>query len=251
MPLYEPSHVEYTIDYGYIQVNLDSGENFPAYWAYPQLGGKFPAIALLHDWWGINSMVRRLANGFAQSGYYVIVPDLFDGQTATTPKAAIALVEALGERTGLQRIYAAIDVVESHHQTNRTTAAVGLGMGGSFAFDMAILRQDIEAAVAFAGFPQRNFGQFRQAKVPIMALYGSHEPHVGEKVIDRLKQELTESSLESAHQVMTIDGLAHDFFSEQLDAMQMRQSSLALKVALQFLEKHLKPPTQRPPQKVF
>jgi carboxymethylenebutenolidase len=251
MPLYEPSHIEYTIDSGYIQVNLYNGENFPAYWAYPQLGGKFPAIALLHDWWGINTMVRRLANGFAQSGYYVIVPDLFDGQTATTPKEAIALVEALGERTGLQRIYAAIDVVESHHQTNRTTAAVGLGMGGSFAFDMAISRDDIEAAVAFAGFPQRNFGQFRQAKIPILALYGSHEPHVSTKVIDRLKQELNDSSIASGHEVAVIDGLAHEFFSEQFDSAQTLKSSQALKVALQFLEKHLKPPSQRPQQKVF
>lgn len=251
MPLYEPSHVEYAIDHGYVKVNLDNGENFPAYWAYPQLGGKFPAIALLHDWWGINSIIRWLANGFAQSGFYVIVPDLFDGQTAKTPKEAIALVEGLGERTGLQRIYAAIDVVESHHQTNRTTAAVGLGMGGSFAFDMAISRQDIEAAVAFGGFPQRNFGQFKQAKVPMLALYGSLEPHVSAKVIERLKKELSESAIASVHQVAIIDGLAHDFFSEKLDNAQMLKSSYALKIALQFLEKHLKPPTQRPQQKAF
>lgn len=251
MPAYNPANVEYTIDHGNIQVNLDSGESFPAYWAYPQLGGKFPAVALLHDWWGITGMVRQLASMFAQSGYYVIVPDLFDGQIAATPKEAIALVESLGERKGLQRIDAAIDVVEKHHQTNTTTAAVGLGMGGSFAFDMALTRTDLEAAVAFGGFPQRNFGSFKSCKVPILAFYGSDEPHIPPAVIERLRTELAKSPAANEHAVFMVDGLAHEFFSEQFDELQRIQSRMVFTQALNFMEMHLKPPTRRPRQHQF
>ncbi|MBC8097979.1 MAG: dienelactone hydrolase family protein, partial [Armatimonadetes bacterium] len=185
MPIYDSSHIEYTIDSGFVRLNLDNGEQIPAYWAYPQLGGKYPAIALLHDWWGVTAVVRRLADSFAQGGYYVIVPDLFDERIAETPKDAIALVEGLGERNGLARIYAAIDVVEQHHQTNRTTAVIGLGMGGSFAFDMAVDRGDVEAAVAFGGFPQRNFGRFKTCKTPLLALYGKQDPHIAPPVLER------------------------------------------------------------------
>ncbi|HEX2619981.1 MAG TPA: dienelactone hydrolase family protein, partial [Phototrophicaceae bacterium] len=167
-------------------------------------------------------------------------------QTATTPKEAIALVEALGERTGLMRIYAAIDVVERHHQTNRTTAAIGLGMGGSFAFDMAISRDDIEGVVAFAGFPQRNFGHFSRCKIPVLALYGSQEPHVNQAVIERLKNELAQSPAAASHKVQVIEGLGHDFFSEQVDDPYQQHSRQALMETMQFLEKFLKPPSKRP-----
>lgn len=251
MPLYDPKHIEYNVASSFIQVNMDTGDHFPAYWAYPQLGGRFPAVALLHDWWGVTEMIRRLANILAQSGYYVIVPDLFDGQVAKTPKQAIVLVESLGEKTGLDRIRAAIDVVERHHQTNRTTGVVGMGMGGSFAFDMAIDHPHIEAVIALAGFPQRNLGQFKTCKIPVLALYGSDEPHVTPAVIERLRSELMQSPAASQHEVVLVESLAHDFFSEQFEDVQQNQSRAALKAMLNFLQKHLTPPTQRVPPKTY
>jgi carboxymethylenebutenolidase len=251
MPIYDPKHIEYNVASSSVQVNLDHGEQIPAYWAYPQLGGKYPAIALLHDWWGLTDMVRRLANVLAQSGYYVIVPDLFDGQVARTPKQAIVLVESLGEHNAQERIRAAIDVVERHHQTNRHTAVVGLGMGGSFAFDMAVAHGEIEAVVAFAGFPQRNFNRFKTCKIPVLALYGDKEPHVKFPMIERLRSELRESPAGDHHEVHIVEGLGHEFFSEQFDQVQQNQSRKALKVTFEFLQKHLAPPTQRSQQKTY
>src|SRR5690606_39226421 len=156
MPIYDPVHIEYNIETGYVQVNLDDGSQFPAYMAHPQLAGTYPAISLLHDWWGITSMIRWLANVLAQSGHYVIIPDLFDGKVAKTPREAMQLVEALGHINGMARVCAAIDVVEKHNHTNGTSAVVGLGMGGSFAYDVALDCEDVEAAVSIGGFPQRN-----------------------------------------------------------------------------------------------
>jgi carboxymethylenebutenolidase len=251
MPIYEPKHIEYNIASSLISVNMDHGEQFPAYWAYPQLGGKYPAVALLHDWWGLTDMVRRLGNLLAQSGYFVIVPDLFDGHIAVNPKDAIVMVESLGEKNGMERIRAAIDVVEHHHQTNRYTAVVGLGMGGSFAFDMAVSRTDIEAVIALAGFPQRNLGRFMACNVPVLAMYGGEEPHVKAPVIERLRKELAQSPAAAQHEVAVVDGLGHDFFSEAFDDTLKNQSRIALDHMLRFLKKHLMPPTQRHQTKTY
>ncbi|MBC8100894.1 MAG: dienelactone hydrolase family protein, partial [Armatimonadetes bacterium] len=169
---------------------------------------------------------------------------------AETPKDAIALVEGLGERDGLARIYAAIDVVEQHHQTNRTTAVIGLGMGGSFAFDMAVDRGDVEAAVAFGGFPQRNFGRFKTCKTPLLALYGKQDPHIAPPVLERLKRELAESVLAAQHSVQTVEDLAHDFFADTFDPAQQYASRAALKIAIDFIDRYLTMP-QRPARKVY
>jgi carboxymethylenebutenolidase len=251
MPIYDPKHIEYNVASSSIMVNMDHGEQFPAYWAYPQLGGKYPAVALIHDWWGMTNIVKRLASVISQSGYYVIVPDLFNGQVAKTPKQAIVLVESMGEANGLQRIRAAIDVVEQHHQTNGNTAVVGLGMGGSFVYDMALTNPDIEAGVAFAGFPQRNLGRFNTCNIPLMAMYGTKEPHVKPPVIERLRNELAQSPLADKHAVHVIEGLGHDFFSETFTEQERNQSRIALKETLLFLQKHLAPPSYRPKQKTY
>lgn len=243
MPIYNPSHVEYAIISGHIQVVTDDGKQFPAFWAHPRLGSKFPGVALIHDWWGINDTIRRLANWFAQMGYYVIVPDLFNGKVATTPKEAMALVETLGE-TGYPHVHASLSVLEQHHLGNHDVAAIGLGMGGSLAFEAAIVRDDLEASVAFGGFPQRYLGRFKNARTPILAFYGSSEPHIKAVVIDHLRAELAQSRLGQAHQVEIISGVEHDFFGDQLTEAQAEQGRVALSKTLSFLEKYLKGPSQ-------
>ncbi|NDJ61275.1 MAG: hypothetical protein GYB67_09130, partial [Chloroflexi bacterium] len=168
MPAYEPSKVEYTIISGHVRIITDQGAQLPAYWAHPDIGGKFPAVGLLHDWWGITAVERRLAHLFAQLGYYVIIPDLFGGQVAQTPAAAMKLVEALGDNA-YPWVDTCLRALEYHVRSNRMVAAVGLGMGGSLAFEAALTRSDLEAAVACYGFPQKYLGHFQDARAPILA----------------------------------------------------------------------------------
>ena len=231
MPVYEPRGVEYDIVSGHVTVILANGARMPAYWSHPNIGGTFPSVALIHDWWGIRPVERRLAQSLAQMGYYVIVPDLFDGETAETPQEAMALVEKLGEH-GYAAVDAALGVMEKHLRSNRNVAAVGLGMGGSLAFEAAIKRHDLEAAVSFYGFPQRYMGQFDHAHAPILAIYGSDEPYTKAPVIERLRQELAQSQVE--HEVHVIPDVGRDFFGNSSHAATQAWGLLAA-----FLEKHL------------
>jgi len=213
MPIYDPDHVEYRIVNGHIRIAMEDGSSLPAYWSHPAVGSSFPGIALIHDWWGITPIVRRMAHLFAQVGYYVIVPDLFDEKVASTPQEAMQLVEALGDG-GYQRVHTALTALEQHHHCNRDVAAVGIGMGGSLAFEAAITRTDLEAAIAYYGFPQRYLGLFKEAKAPILAFYGSNEPYVLPTVVERLRRELAETS--ASHEVVVMDGAGHDFFSDNV-----------------------------------
>lgn len=191
MPVYQPQRVEYTIVNGRVSIVTDDGSQIPAYWSHPDVGGRFPAVAILHDWWGITTVERRLAHLFAQLGYYVIIPDLFDGAQAHTPEEAYKLVEERGAKA-YGCVDTALRVLENHIRTDGHTAAVGLGMGGSLAFEAALVRDDLEAAVAFYGFPQRYLGRFKAARAAILAIYGSAEPFVPPDVIDALRRDLAD-----------------------------------------------------------
>lgn len=243
MPVYQPDHVEYTIESGRIQVAYEDGRLLPAYWAHPSTGGVFPGIVLVHDWWGLTEVERHLANLLAQSGYYVIAPDLFDGQVAANAQAAYELVERLGN--AYPPVDAALQALEQHHRCNRCVAAVGFGLGGTLALEAALTRTDLEAAVAFYGFPQRFLGTFKDARAPILAVYGSDEPHVPREVQMPFQSELTHGPLE--HQWLTIEGAARDFFAPSDDPVQIDHARQAWTGMLAFLDRHLDAPS-RPPK---
>jgi len=250
MPIYDPDHVEYSINSGHIQIVMDDGNQLPAYWAHPQFGRKFPGAAIIHDWWGLTAMVRRIANLFAQMGHYVIVPDLFDGLEASTPREAIRLVEALGDN-GYTRIDTALNVLETHHQCNASVAAVGIGMGGTLAFQAAIERDDLEAAVAYSGFPGKYFGQFKQANTPIYAFYGAKQPHIDAGAIQRLGKEFAATEQDVEHKIEITPTIAHEFFSEKLSEVQKEHSRDVLKKTFAFLDEHLDRPARSQREKVF
>ena len=239
MPVYRPQHVEYTIVNGRISIVADDGTQVPAYWSHPDLGGKFPAIALLHDWWGITEVERRMAHLFAQMGYYVIVPDLFNGAVAHTPDEAYKLVVSSGARS-YSYVDTALRVLENHVRTTRSTAAVGLGMGGSLAFEAALNRGDLDACVSFYGFPQRYLGKFKDARAPILAVYGSADPFTSAAVIAQLKRELAGSPL--GHEVVVLDGAAREFLAESADGT---VGALAWQTMLAFLDRHQVAPAPR------
>jgi len=246
MPVYQPDHVEYAIETGRIQIAHEDGQLLPAYWAHPSTGGLFPGLVLVHDWWGLTDAERHLANLLAQSGYYVIAPDLFDGQVASTPQAAYALVEQLGN--GYPLVDAALRALEQHHRCNRCVAAVGFGLGGTLALQAALSRPDLEAAVAFYGFPQRFSGSFADAHAPILAVYGSAEPHVPPDVLALFRAELADAPL--PHEWLTIDGAGRDLFAPGETPEAIDHARQAWRALLAFLDRTLAAPS-RPPKEAL
>jgi dienelactone hydrolase len=236
MPDFRPS-TDFSIDQGHIVI-VGKTQRYFAYWAHPRVGGRYSGIALLHDWWGMANWVRLMANFFAMHGYYVIAPDLFDGTKAKTPREAMQLLVQT-EDTRYQGLDAALTVLETHSHTNRKVAAVGIGMGGTLAFEAALTRTDLEAAVAFGGFPQAFIGRFSGCTTPILALYGAQEPFVRPIVQNKLREELSASPTAGKSGVETVEGVAHDFFKDDMTDDEFSRARSVYLRALAFLRDFL------------
>lgn len=165
--------VEYVTVSGHIHIVADDGRSIPAYWSHPDMPGRFPAIALIHDAGGITPADRRLAHRYAQAGYYVIIPDWqANGGDPYT------LIDAT------------LRALETHPHTNRRVAAIGAGVGGQLAYRAAIARPDLEAAIALDADPTSCFGQFMDADTPILAIFHKDNPRVSADIIEQLRGEL-------------------------------------------------------------
>ena len=53
----------------------------------PEGKGPFPALIVIHEWWGLNDWVKGQASKLADEGYVTLAVDLYRGKVATTPPA--------------------------------------------------------------------------------------------------------------------------------------------------------------------
>ena len=59
--------------------------------------GPFPAIIVIHEWWGLNDWVKEQASKLADQGYEALAIDLYRGKVATTPDMAHELMRGVPE----------------------------------------------------------------------------------------------------------------------------------------------------------
>jgi carboxymethylenebutenolidase len=229
----EAKKLQHRITNGYIQIVMAAG-NIPAYWAHPISGGPFPALVLLHDDRGLSAHARATAHRIAEVGYYVVVPDLFDGHMPTsTPEADF--LETHYFAGGPHKVAAALDVLRSHHKSNNKMAVMGWDFGATLAFEIALTHPDVMAAIAFYGNPAPYLGRFDQATCPILALFGQHD-EITRQYENKLREEWIRTG--KPHEVIVYPDAQHHFYNDSLPQYQAEAAEDAWQQSLAFLETH-------------
>jgi carboxymethylenebutenolidase len=121
----------------------------PDYLATAPGGG--PPVLLLHTWWGLNQVMKDLADRLAADGFTVLAPDLFDGRVLTTIEEADAHgqeMDAQGERIhGV--VAAALDELLARDDVQGDRAGiVALSFGGWYGRQLVGQRNDVAALVS-------------------------------------------------------------------------------------------------------
>ena len=118
-----------------------------------------PPVLLLHTWWGLNQVMRDLADRLAGDGFTVMAPDLFDGKVLTTIEDAEAYTTAIEQAGGgpgglnpdriMGRVEATVDHLLAHPDVRGDRAAiVAASFGGWYGNQVAGSRSDVAAFVA-------------------------------------------------------------------------------------------------------
>ena len=120
-----------------IELTAGDGHKFSAYRADPS-GDPKGAVVVVQEVFGINSHIRKIADGFAAKGYVAIAPSLFDrvkpgvelGYGEDSLSEGLSLVQQLGVDRPLGDIQTAVDAVK----TAGKVAIVGYCWGGYLAY---------------------------------------------------------------------------------------------------------------------
>jgi carboxymethylenebutenolidase len=195
-------------------------------------------LVLLHDQWGLTAHARSQARRFAAQGYYVIAPDLFNRQTATSELQAKVLIEQVGE-AAISHVAAALHALQTHHKCNGKIGAIGWGLGGKLGLRSAVYQEHVRAAVMFYSLPGDDVtpAELRMLSAPVLAILGADDAATPADAVELLRETLAGTDI--AHEVVVYDGVGRDFFNDSHDGFNADAAEQAWKKALSFLNLHL------------
>ncbi len=149
---------------------------FGAYVARPNLANA-PAIVVIQEIFGVNAVMRGVADWLAAEGFLAIVPDLFwriepdielTDQSEAEWKRAFELFNAFNVDKGVEDIATTIAWVRQQGDCNGKVGAVGYCLGGFLAY-LAATRTDADASVGYYGVGlDKHLGEATNIKHPLL-----------------------------------------------------------------------------------
>jgi len=159
-----------------ITIRAADGGSFSAYQATPK-SGKGPGVALIQEIFGVNKVMRDIADGLAAQGYAVLCPDIFWRQqpgiqltdkTDAEWARAFELYKGFNEAKGVDDLKATLAHLRKLPACTGKVGAVGYCLGGKLAYLMAT-RSDADCSVGYYGVGiEGALGEAKNIRKPLL-----------------------------------------------------------------------------------
>jgi carboxymethylenebutenolidase len=184
------------------------------YLAVPEGEGPFPALILIHEWWGLNENVKNLADDFAKEGYIALAVDLYEGQLAQDTTQAGELAGQV--RSNLEPAFANLNTAVAYLKNldnvdSEKLASVGWCFGGGWAYQMAKNDLGVKASVMY-------YGQFsleddlEMMKADIIGHFGEEDRSIPVDDVKEFQAKL--KTISGDHEVYIYENAGHAFANE-------------------------------------
>jgi carboxymethylenebutenolidase len=156
-----------------------NGVTLRGYLATPTGSGRFPAVVMVHEWWGLNHDTTILADALAKEGFVVLAADAFRGSVAQTPADARKQVTETPREQIAADLDAALGFLRSHPRVQAdSVASLGFCFGGTQSMYMGTRNPELAAVVIFyGGGPIQETAQLGSMKEagPVLGIYGKED----------------------------------------------------------------------------
>lgn len=226
---------------GVIFSNLHFGPEgkYSGYLARPSGDGPFPAIIVIHEWWGLNDNIRNEAAKLAEAGYVALAVDLF-GKSTTDPKQAMGMVQGLDQKAATAELLAAVAYLRSQPFVKPDrVGSMGWCFGGGQSLNLAINDPKLAAAVIYYGKPITDLKILGSIHAAILGIWGEADESIPMSLVHEFDKALTEAKIE--HEFHSYPGAGHAFANPSGGSRYKPNAAKdAWEKSLVFLAKHLK-----------
>jgi carboxymethylenebutenolidase len=177
--------------------------------AGPEAEGK-PALIVIQEWWGLNDHIKDVAGRFANEGFVVLAPDLYDGRVTKDADEAAKLMNSLDQSRALETLNGAVDYLRQTTHSDKI-GVTGFCMGGSFALLLPCRNQSINAAAPFYGdVPSEDV--LAGLSAPVLFIGAADDPWINLSKMNALKAGI--AKLHKEGEVKIYEGVGHAFFND-------------------------------------
>ena len=202
--------------------------------------GPFPALVVVHEWWGLNDWVKQQASNYADQGYITLAIDLYRGQVATTPDEAHQIMRGVPEDRAQRDLLAATTFLHSLNTVNgKRIGVIGWCMGGGYALDLAIADPRLKVAVINYGHLATEKSNLHKIHASILGIFGGQDK--GIPVVDIRKFETELESLNKKVEIHIYPDAGHAFENpNNKEGYREQDAADAAKLTQDFLARNLK-----------
>jgi carboxymethylenebutenolidase len=194
-----------------IEVPTDDGSRLSAEVFAPPGEGPHPGVVVLHESFGLNDDIRRIARRFADAGYVALAPDLYSHgrRIVCLSRVLVDMVRGTVARE-IADIHAARDALVERPEVDAERVAVaGFCQGGGFALVAGAQSGFRAAAVNYGMVPEER--SVLDGLCPVVASYGRRDRVAGEAMARKLDDHL--EALGVPRDVKVYPDAGHSFFS--------------------------------------
>jgi carboxymethylenebutenolidase len=223
-------------------------EQVQAYLVRPQKTGMMPGVVVIHEWWGLNDQIKRVADRLAEEGYMAIAPDLYRGKVGTDAGLAHELMRGLNENWAVDVVTGAVAQLRGVELRDRHGAlptgrmpvgTVGFCMGGRISLATALAGADVQAAVMFYGSVETSKEALKPLSVPLLGIYGNEDRGIPLDQIRAFEAALKEAGKDAT--VLVYPGVGHAFFNEDRPSYDEEAAKDSWERTKMFFKKNLTP----------
>ncbi len=155
-------------------VSYKSGDETVQAVLYTPAGkGPFPALIVIHEWWGLNDWVKEQGSKLADEGYEALAIDLYRGKVATTADMAHELMRGVPDDRAKRDLHAAFEFLQAQPNVKKNRiGAIGWCMGGGYSLDVALQEPTLAADVINYGHLATDPAQIKKINAPVLGLFG-------------------------------------------------------------------------------
>jgi carboxymethylenebutenolidase len=202
--------------------------------------GPFPALVVIHEWWGLNGWVKEQASKLADQGYVALAIDLYRGKVATTPDEAHEIMRGVPEDRANRDLLAASNYLRARKNVDpRRVGSIGWCMGGGYSLDLALNDPKLKVAVINYGHLATDQAALKKINAAILGIFGGQDRGIPPADVNKFDAQL--KALGKTVEIHIFPDAGHAFENpNNKPGYRADDAAQAWKLTLAFLANNLK-----------
>ncbi len=225
---------------GIITDNVTYFQSSIGFLAKPKKEGIYPAVIMIHEWWGLNDNIKEMARSLAAEGYVVLAVDLFEGKVAKDAAESREFTTRVrnNPQVAVQNMKSAVQFLKNQNNVDDDKiASMGWCFGGGMSLQLA-LNEKLAATVIYYGSLETDKEKLKVIKWPVLGIFGEKDTSIPVESARQFDKALDELGIEN--EIYIYPNVGHAFANPSGANYAPEETKDAWEKTVDFLDKNLK-----------